>query len=151
MTFLNSLIIYKENTKKINVNECLENRGKTAHFCTLNFSYYNHFVWEVISSIRHSVSSPDETPQSLSKTLCCELYFQLSSWCFISWWNAASHAWYITSWPLLDGILSLKNCRFFAFSCELPGGIYTVYFVNYKGKWLLHLHPEYFVATVLCV
>ena len=39
----------------------------------------------------------------------------------------------VRSWPLLDGILSLKNCRFFAFCCELPGRIY-VYFVNYKGK-----------------
>ena len=26
-----------------------------------------HFVWEVISSIRHSVSSPDETPRSSEK------------------------------------------------------------------------------------
>ena len=29
------------------------------------------FVWEVISSIRHSVSSPDETPRSSSKILRC--------------------------------------------------------------------------------
>ena len=42
-------------------NECLEIRWKTAHFCILNFSLYNDFVWEVISNIWHSVSSPDET------------------------------------------------------------------------------------------
>ena len=28
--------------------------------CILNFSFKNDFVWEVISNIRHSVSSPDE-------------------------------------------------------------------------------------------
>ena len=44
--------------------ECLEIRWKTAQFCILNFSLYNHFVWEVISSSRHSVSSPNETPQT---------------------------------------------------------------------------------------
>ena len=36
--FSNSLIIYKENTKEILFNECLEIRWKTAHFCILNFS-----------------------------------------------------------------------------------------------------------------
>ena len=38
-------------------NECLEIRCKTAHFCILNFSWKNHFVWEIISSILHSISS----------------------------------------------------------------------------------------------
>ena len=42
-------------------NECLDIRWKTAHFCILNFSFKNDFVWEEISNIRHSVSSPDET------------------------------------------------------------------------------------------
>ena len=31
-------------------NECLEIRWKTAHFCILNSSVNNDFVWEVISS-----------------------------------------------------------------------------------------------------
>ena len=78
-------------------NECLVIRWKTAHFCNLNFSFKNHFVWEVISSDRHSVSSPDKTPGTSSKILRCALYFELSSRCFIWWWNTASHAWYITS------------------------------------------------------
>ena len=42
-------------------NECLDIRWKTAYFCILNFSFKNDFVWEEISNIRHSVSSPDET------------------------------------------------------------------------------------------
>ena len=46
-----------------------------------------NFVWEVISSMRCSVSSPDETPRSSSKILCCASYFQLSSQCFIWWWK----------------------------------------------------------------
>ena len=65
--------------------------------CILNFSFKNDFVWEEISNIRHSVSSPDETPRSSSKILRCASYFQLSSRCFIWWWNTASHVWYITS------------------------------------------------------
>ena len=64
--------------------------------CILNFSFKNDFVWEEISNIRHSVSSPDETPPSSSKILRCASYFQLSSRCFIWWWNTASHVWYIT-------------------------------------------------------
>ena len=65
--------------------------------CILNFSLKNDFVWEEISNIRHSVSSPYETPRSSSKILRCASYFQLSSRCFIWWWNTASHVWYITS------------------------------------------------------
>ena len=65
--------------------------------CILNFSFKNDFVWEEISNIRHSVSSPDKTPQSSSKILRCASYFQLSSRCFIWWSNTASHVWYITS------------------------------------------------------
>ena len=77
-------------------NECLKIRWKTVHFCILNFFFLNHFVCEVISSIRHSVSSRDETLRSSSKMLRCASYFQLSSQCFIWWWNTASHVWYIT-------------------------------------------------------
>ena len=76
-------------------NECLDIRWKTAHFCILNFSFKNDFIWEEISNIRHSVSSPHETPRSSSKILRCASYFQLSSRCFIWWWNTASHVWYI--------------------------------------------------------
>ena len=76
-------------------NECLDIGWKTAHFCILNFSFKNDFVWEEISNIRHSVSSPDETPRSSSKILRYASYFQLSSRCFIWWWSTASHVWYI--------------------------------------------------------
>ena len=89
--------------------------------CILNFSFKNDFVWEVISNIRHSVSSPDETPRSSSKIFRCASYFQLSSRCFIWWWNTASHVWYITSnifkikvsnvlWQFLTGLVTSKNC-----------------------------------------
>ena len=50
-------------------NECLEIRIKSARFCILNSSFKIYFIWEVISSIRHSVSSTDETPRSSSKVL----------------------------------------------------------------------------------
>ena len=48
---------------------------ETANFCILNLSFQNPFVWEVMSSIRHSVSSPDETPRRSSKILRCASYF----------------------------------------------------------------------------
>ena len=56
-------------------NECLVIRWKTAHFCNLNFSFKNHFVWEVISSDRHSVSSPDKTPGTSSKNTPLRVVF----------------------------------------------------------------------------
>ena len=34
---------------------------KLLSICILNFSFKNDFVWEEISNMRHSVSSPDET------------------------------------------------------------------------------------------
>ena len=82
--------IYAQTTKTVfsHLDEC--------SFLHLNFSFKTHFVWEVLSSIRHSVSSPNETARSSSKTLRCASYFQLSSRCFIWWWNTVSHAWYIT-------------------------------------------------------
>ena len=40
---------------------------KLLSICILNFSFKNDFVWEEISNIRHSVSSPAETPRSSSK------------------------------------------------------------------------------------
>ena len=110
--FSNSLIIHKEITKKLMFNECLEIRWKTVQFCVLNFSFWNHFVWEAISSIWHSVSSPDETPRSLSKILHCVLYFQLPPWCFIRWWNTLSYAWYITSKYDSFHIISIHNHYF---------------------------------------
>ena len=68
--------------------------------CILNFSFKNDFVWEEISNIRHSVSSPDETPRSSSKILRYASYFQLSSLvmkhcisCLIYYMNA-SVDWY---------------------------------------------------------
>ena len=100
-------------------NECLDIRWKTAQFCILNFSFKNDFVWEEISNIRHSVSSPDETPRSSSKILRCASYFQLSSRCFIWWWNTASHVWYITLNPKIK-IWILICCPLFI-SCSSSG------------------------------
>ena len=78
--------------------------------CILNFSFKNDFVWEEISNIRHSVSSPDETPRSSSKIIRCTSYFQLPSHCFIWWWNTTSHAWYIT-WKIHSQNNELLYCQ----------------------------------------
>ena len=47
--------------------------------------------------MRFSFSSPDETPRRELKIRRAAEYFQLSSRCFIWWWNTASQVWYITS------------------------------------------------------
>ena len=86
----------------------METRRKTVHFASLISPSKIILFEKQYRSIRHNVSSPDETPRSSLKILRCEPYFQLASQRFIWWWNTASHAWYITSqsdivqigWPL---------------------------------------------------
>ena len=46
---------------------------KLLSICILNFSFKNNFVWEEISNIRHSVSSPDETPRLMFDILLWQL------------------------------------------------------------------------------
>ena len=50
-----------------------------------------------ISSMRRSVSSPDETPRRELKIRSAAEYFWRSSRCFIWWWNTVSNAWYYFS------------------------------------------------------
>ena len=94
------LKLINNSLRKYKGNSCLMSVWKSDEtllsICILNFSFKNDFVWEEISNIRHNVSSPDETPRSSSKIPRCASYFQLSSRCFIWWWNTASHVWYIT-------------------------------------------------------
>ena len=115
--------------------------------CILNFSFKNDFVWEEISNIRHSVSSPDETPRSSSKILCCASYFQLSSRCFIWWWNTASHVWYITSNMFKDivslavivRILAITLLRHLVFSCVRPHSEHFIIFLSLSMTFEWHL------------
>ena len=43
--------------------------------CILNFSFKNDFVWEEISNIRHSVSSPDENTSKFVKNTPLRVVF----------------------------------------------------------------------------
>ena len=99
--------------------------------CILNFSFKNVFVWEEISNIRHSVSSPDETPRSSSKILRCASYFQLSSRCFIWWWNTASHVWYIT-YKLITSLVCKGLC-----CLVLWEKIETIFFLMLLCHWII--------------
>ena len=101
--------------------------------CILNFSFKNDFVWEEISNIRHSVSSPDETPRSSSKILRCASYFQLSSRCFIWWWNTASHVWYITS--RITEMKDQQICNIISSRVILSPG-YRRYCGSFLWKWM---------------
>ena len=106
------LKLINNSLRKYKGNQCLMSVWKSDEtllsICILNFSFKSDFVWEEISNIRHSVSSPDETPRSSSKILRCASYFQLSSRCFIWWWNTASHVWYIT-WNYLIFLCRYNN------------------------------------------
>ena len=61
---------------------------------TIVFSYY---VSSNISNMRHSVSSPDETPRRELKIRHVAEYFWRTSRCFIWWWNTVSNVWYFFS------------------------------------------------------
>ena len=126
-------------------NECLDIRWKTAHFCILNFSFKNDFVWEEISNIRHSVSSPDETPRSWSKILRCSSYFQLSSRCFIWWWNTASHVWYITSTTLV--MHTLRKFHLPGAACHAPRNLVIL---ALYWKYRIMESPFNLLKTCLC-
>ena len=109
-------------------NKCLEISLKIAHFCILNSSFLSHFV--------RGVSSPYKTPRSSSKLLCCRLYFQLSSHCFIWWWNTASHAWYLTSIRI---VLMVSGHEIFATRKKKKNFVYDIRRWtrdNFELKWL---------------
>ena len=94
--YSNSLIIHKENTKEINVKWVFGNKMKNFWILHPWFLLLKSFrLRSNIKQLTHNVSSPDETPRSSSKIPRRASYFQLSSQCFIWWWNTASHAWYI--------------------------------------------------------
>ena len=61
-----------------------------------------------ISSMRHSVSSPDETLRGELKIRRAAEYFSRTSRCFIRWWNTVSNAWdYFSN----ESLMSLRNNR----------------------------------------
>ena len=93
--------------------------------------------------MRRNVSSPDETPRSSSKLLRCASYFQLSSQCFIWWWNTASHAWYITICLLVLRVIILKSVANSMVSLD-PLGWKGIIFSNHfwggivrNGRWII--------------
>ena len=92
------------------------------------FLLSSDFALRNISSIRRSVSSPDETPRRELKTgraaeyfwwtsRCCASDFLLSSQCFIWWWNTVSNAWYyFSNKMILEG--EIKNAKLSSFSSD---------------------------------
>ena len=132
-------------------NECLDIRWKTARFCILNFSFKNDFVWEEISNIRHSVSSPDDTPRSSSKILRCASYFQLSSRvfhlvmkhcisCFIYDLNCGN-----TNRPFSSCQRPLIQCKVKCEVIDMKMLIYSYVYYNYKT----HFHKKVFPLSLV--
>ena len=95
--------------------------------------------WEVISSIRHSVPSPDETPRSSSKIVRCASYFQLSSQLVFHLvmkhcvWCLTYRAFSIT-WPASMQIYGNKRNHLHKKRVQLP------------QDWLEHQHGRRFIA-----
>ena len=93
--------------------------------------------------MRRNVSSPDEKPRSSSKLLRCASYFQLSSQCFIWWWNTASHAWYITICLLVLRVIILKSAANSLVSLDplrWKGIIFSNHFwggIVRNGRWII--------------
>ena len=67
------LKLINNSLRKYKGNQCLMSVWKSDEtllsICILNFTFKNDFVWEEISNIRRSVSSPDETPRSSERIL----------------------------------------------------------------------------------
>lgn len=81
--FSDSLIFTNEITRETG-KWLFGKQTKNSPFCIINFSQ-NQFVWEVISNIRHSFLSQDQTLRSLSEVLPYVLCIQFPSQCLISW------------------------------------------------------------------
>ena len=63
--------------------------------CNIIVCWQHFFSHPAITDIKPRTRG---CPQQRELTvLSCVSYFQLSSQCFVWWWNTASHAWYITS------------------------------------------------------
>ena len=75
------------------------------------------YIWSNISSMRRSVSSPDETPRKKLKIQRAAEYYWRTSRCCIWWWNAVSNAWYyFTNKINLGG--EIKDAKMSSFSCD---------------------------------
>ena len=100
--------------------------------------------------IKHSTvfRSLDETSRSSSKLLRCASNFQLSSQCFIWWWNTASHAWYISSTGCNIGGRSVhKNWtkpRKLSTALSNHGEINVHYFLSFLVSCILFLFQYHF-------
>ena len=87
-----------------------------------------------ISSLRRSVSSPDETPRRELKIWSTMEYFWWTLRCFICWRNTVSNAWYYFSNKIiLEG--ETKDAKMSSFSCDFKTLIninfLCIFFMNY--------------------
>ena len=81
-----------------------------------------------ISSMRGSVSSPDETLRRELKIRRAAEYFWWTSRCFIEWWNAVSNAWYcFSNKMILEG--EIKDAKMSSFSYDFQT------LMNYWWAW----------------
>ena len=70
-----------------------------------------------ISSVRHSVSSPDETMRRELKIRLAAEYFDKLRGVFIWWWNTVSNAWYYFSNKMvLEG--EINDAKMSSFSSD---------------------------------
>ena len=87
-----------------------------------------------ISSLRCSLSSPDETPRRELKIRSTMEYFWWTLRCFICWRNTVSNAWYYFSNKIiLEG--ETKDAKMSSFSCDFKTLIninfLCIFFMNY--------------------
>ena len=115
----------------------------------LNFSFRNDFVWEEISNIRHSVSSPDETPRRELKIRRAAEYFWRTSRCFIYWWNTVSNVWYFFSNKIIfEG--EIKDAKMNSFSSDIQTLIKHQFPLNFLYELLMSLsYQKCFQAVII--
>ena len=98
-------------------------------------------IWRNISSMRRSVSSPDETLRRELKIRRETEYFWWTSRCFIWWWNTVSNAWYYFSNNMIL-VGEIKDAKMSSFSSDfqqLNKHQFPLYFslwnINEFEKW----------------
>ena len=102
-------------------NECLEISWKTTHFCIVNFSSWNHFVWEIIS--KHSTV------------------------CFITSWNTLKFVKNTLLHVIFSILFSVFHLVMKQVAC-FPCLIYYVQVISSATQWLSNYGNIFFIIII---
>ena len=103
-----------------------------------------------ISSMRRSVSSPDETLRRELKIKHAVEYFWRTSRCFIWWWITVSNAWYCFSNELMLEA-EIKYAKMSSFSSDLQTLVKRLNFLVFSSWIINELRKDVLAAVAVVV